>query len=33
MANPSATGIRSMDMSIVHRVFDMEGGVVLNFSN
>ncbi len=33
MTNLSATRTRSKDMPIIDRVFDMEGGVVLNFSN
>lgn len=33
MANHSTTRIRSKDMPIIDRVFGMEGGVVLNFSN
>ena len=33
MANTKLTGIRSMDFPIIDKVFAMEGGFVLNFSN
>ena len=33
MANHSTTRIRSMDMPIIDRVFDMGDGSVLDFSN
>ena len=33
MANTKLTGIRSMDFPIIDKVFAMEGGFILNFSN